>query len=507
MNFLLNKQQVKKELRPLLLPWSISVIAGGLIGFRPLVEGSGAEGLLLGLAGYGFLGGLTLLTTNAFGLELQERTFSLLLSQPYSRSRLWGQKLLLVTAAILAAALTETALLACVAGCYPNDISNTLRRGIGDYGLALGGMFLLATTCSCAFWTLVAGSTLGGVVFTVSGQFVATLVVAFVVSRAHGYYNLVQDDQTFIAMLAAGLVYSLVFLYLGWRKFTRLELRATNASEGSHTSNRIHWTNSWLGFLVSRRTGRVPNLMRKELRLQKTIFQLAAVYTFCWLVTLALQVLRPNQDIKYLFDILTCLYAPVASLLAGCLSLGEEKALDMTASQLALPFSPGLQWLVKLAMSAFAAAALSLALPVLLFWTTGAVLNLNTSGLIHDDGMVALAGISGLMFLLGFWAISLTTNTLRAALVAVCAVVLLPVLAVLGSQFAFLVVSSTSSGHTGQTVALMLRDTTIAAIILVLGQSLAQFRKSEERRSKLFFYSITLGSLVLFVSFWATCFG
>lgn len=56
-------------------------------------------------------------------------------------------------------------------------------------------------------------------------------------------------------------------------------------------------------------------------------------------------------------------------------------------------------------------------------------------------------------------------------------------------------------------VALVLRDTAAGGVVLILGQSLFQFRKSEERQSKLFFYSSTLAALVVFLAFWTTCFG
>jgi hypothetical protein len=508
MNFIWNKSQLKKELHPLILPWCIAVIAGGLIGLRPLIEGSGLEGLLVLLAVQGFVGGLALLAAVAFGSELHERTLTLLLSHPTSRSRLWSQKMILLSLGILTAALAEAALLIGISNWnwyHGNEVRNVVRDLLGDDRLALGGIFLLATACSCTFWTLVAGSTIGGLVFTVSGQFVLALAAAFAVARFKGQDELFQDAQVVPTLIVAGLIYSVVFLYLGRWKFLRLEVRARGVGQGGGVAG--GWSASWSRLLVSQPTGRILNLIRKEVRLQKPIFQLAGAFIVCWLAVLLLQWLRPSQDIKYLFDVLTCLYAPITCLLVGCLSLGEEKLLGMTAAQLVLPFPSWRQWLIKLAVCAATAAALGLALPILMFWATGTVVNLNASGLMNhnDNGLAALAIISGLMFLLGYWAITLTTNTVRAALVAIAGMIILPACATLGMYYAQMCLGLPH--REPQSPAFALSVTTAAAITLMLGQSLIRFRKSEEHQGKLVFYSAILVGLILFVSFWATCVG
>jgi len=510
MNFIWNKSQLKKELHPLILPWCIAVIAGGLIGLRPLLEGSGVGDLLTGLAVNGFFAALALLAAVTFGSELHERTLTLLLSQPTSRSELWSQKMILLSLGILTAALAEAALLIAISNWYHGDeLRNVVRDLLGDDRLALGGIFLLATACSCTFWTLVAGSTIGGLVFTVSGQFVLALAAAFAVARFKGRDELFQDDtQTVPTLIVAGLIYSVVFLYLGRWKFLRLEVRARGVGQGGGVAGGTSWSAAWSRLLASRPTGRITNLIRKEVRLQKPVFQLAGAFIVCWLAVLILQKLQPSQNITYWFDILTCLYAPITCLLIGCISLGEEKLLGTTAAQLVLPFPASLLWLIKLLVCAVAAAVLGLALPLLLFWTTGMLVNLSASGLMNhnDNGLAALAIISGLMFLLGYWAITLSTNTVRAALVAVVGMIILPACAALGMNFAQMGYAPPS--HSGpQSGAMVLSVTAAAAITLMLGQSLIRFRNSEEHQGKLVFYSAILVGLILFVSFWATCVG
>lgn len=449
MTFTQRHPQLVKELHPLLLPWIGAVVAGSLIALRPLVDGEGLEGLLAGVVGYGFLGGLALVSTIAFGQELQERTLPLLLTQPLSRNRLWSGKMLLVATALPSAGLVVFGLLAAISSGYPGEqLWAGVRAAFKSEEILMAGVFLLATACSAGYWTLVAGSILGGLVFTIASQFLSALGVALVWSKLRGYEQLFQDPTTLAALGVAGLVYAGVFLWLGWRKFVRLEVRTTGFGDEVPASVATVWRLPWLRFLICRPSSRVVNFVRKELRLQKPIAQLAAAFTLCWMCVVLLQWLRPRENITYLFDVLTCLYAPVSSLLAGCISLGEEKAMGLTASQLALPFSTWLQWLLKLAVCAGTAAILGLGLPIMLFWVTGAFANLHSSGLMNpsDNGILALACISALMFLLGYWAISLTANTVRAALVAIAGMIILPALAALGAYCGGLLVGVTESG-------------------------------------------------------------
>jgi len=250
----------------------------------------------------------------------------------------------------------------------------------------------------------------------------------------------------------------------------------------------------------------VGNLARKELRLQKPVYQLAGAYAVCWLVIAALQMLRPHHDITYLFDVVTWLYTAVVSLLSGCVSLGEEKALGLAASQLALPFSARLQWLIKLMLCLATATLLSLVLPLLLLIGTRGLLHMNPGTWSNPDARTALACISGIFFLLGFWAISLTANTVRAALLAICGVFALPALAALGVHLGTLLAGVPFRSR-NDTIPFALQTTAAAAVLLVLLQSLAQFQRPEARSSRVFFCSFVLAGVVLGVSFAITCFG
>ncbi|HEY6168189.1 MAG TPA: hypothetical protein VI454_09130, partial [Verrucomicrobiae bacterium] len=90
------------------------------------------------------------------------------------------------------------------------------------------------------------------------------------------------------AIVAFGLIYSAVFLWLGWRSFARLELRDVVFGQGGAASNSAGRKRWWLEWLRCRPVGGLLNLIRKELRLQKAVFVLAVIFTVCWLILLVL---------------------------------------------------------------------------------------------------------------------------------------------------------------------------------------------------------------------------
>jgi hypothetical protein len=122
----------------------------------------------------------------------------------------------------------------------------------------------------------------------------------------------------------------------------------------------------------------------------------------------------------------------------------------------------------------------------------------------NDNGILAVACIAAFIFLLGYWAITLVATTLRAALIAIAGLIALPVLAVQGVYWASLVLGSRPGGADPRGYIWIIA---VCPAIVMLGQSLVRFCTSEQNREKLFFYSFILCAVVLFASFWLTCFG
>jgi hypothetical protein len=297
----------------------------------------------------------------------------------------------------------------------------------------VAGVFLLATACSVGFWTLVARTTVGGAVLSVAAQFVAGLVVLFTLGRIYGTDPDIQQPRFLGPMVAFSILYCAVFLWIGWRKFARLELKEAPAGENLLQSSGFLYCGRWSPNWIRCRAGQnLLNLVRKELRLQKPLLMLAGIFFICWLATYAFQLLQPDKGYGNLKDLLICLYAPVAFLLAGCISLGDEKVLGLTAWHLALPIAARTQWLVKLVVAAATAATLGLLFPLLLDLVSAAV----TGGgfLLESKGeaWTAIATVSSGLFVLSFWAATLLTSTVRAALSAVVALVALTYCGVIG---------------------------------------------------------------------------
>src|SRR5260221_3543927 len=302
MIFSLKNPSILKETRPLLLPWLCAVFAGALFAIKPLVSEMGLGSFLLGLVVYGFLGGLAVVGSLAFGQEFHNRTMSLLLSQPLPRSEIWRQKTTIVAVMVTLALVIECVWLACASSWYPGDeLWNSLQQDFTGRDLLLGLVFLFATVCSCGYWVMVTQSTIGGLVFTVAAQFVSGLAVVLTLARAWHLTDPFADPAIFKVLSIGGLLYSGFFLWFSRRTFLLLEVTAPRSlsSEGARYPWRI-WVTKRLG-LICTPHHRILNLVRKEIRLLKTAFQLAGVFSLSWVIVFLLQLAYREVRLVYLF--------------------------------------------------------------------------------------------------------------------------------------------------------------------------------------------------------------
>jgi hypothetical protein len=206
-----------KELRPLLFPLCVAAIT--------VAVSSEPSSSLSGLAPFGFCAGCVLLAALTFGSEFQQRTMPLLLSQPVKRSRLWKEKLLVLTFAVTLVGLIY-------------GLSERITGNSSVEKTLLAGMFLIATVCSTCYWTFVARSTIGGMAFSLVAMFLSVVGVNSVVETTFGpmlvpFSPFPLHAFTYVvAMIVAGSIYSALFLWLGWRKFANLELIDISPGEG-----------------------------------------------------------------------------------------------------------------------------------------------------------------------------------------------------------------------------------------------------------------------------------
>ena len=422
--------RLAKEFRALRLPWLVGLAAGlAMLDHR-------AQDYALAVA----FGCAALLAAMSMGNEFQQRTFALLLSQPCPRRDLWREKLLVLGA--LAGTVASALFLSWrIAGPerYFHGTALPLVLSLWRYqphDMVMAGVFFLAVVCSAPLWTLVARSIIGGMVFSLAGALLLLGTVHLGVERIVGprFPDRIPDSVYAMAWLITGLIYSGCCLLAGWRKFARLELKDAALGESAILSTATPRQSRWWNWLRIRPKGRLRNMVRKELRLQKPIFVAAAVFSLCWLTAAGLRWLgvgRDNMDFNggALWGALMAVYVPLALALAASISLGEERTLGLALWHLTLPVTARRQWLVKLAVSAAVAIGLGLVLPGLLALATLPEARAGLGSIAQDgrasdflEGVLAIATPLWLFFVLSFWAATLLGNTMRAVLTAVLGV-------------------------------------------------------------------------------------
>src|SRR5262249_29156299 len=145
--------------------------------------------------------GIPILASLSLGTEFQHRTFPMLLSQPIGRMQVWAEKWLVTGGAVLTAFLVHW---------FVHGAS------FSTFGL----VWVVTAMCSATFWTLVARSTVGGVVLNVL-QAIGMVIAA---NLAEWVFELQPSvTVTRAPLVAAALAYALVTLSLGWRKLARFQ--------------------------------------------------------------------------------------------------------------------------------------------------------------------------------------------------------------------------------------------------------------------------------------------
>jgi ABC-type transport system involved in multi-copper enzyme maturation permease subunit len=432
--------RLKKEFRALMLPWTVGTGASLLIGFFTLCkEGffsslhSDAWPFLIQCATFVACLSIPILAAMSFGTEYQQRTLSLLLAQPRERSRQWTEKFLALTVATLILALIcPVSVLSAVVFAFGTTPIRHLTEPEFLQPALIVVVLIVTTVCSTAYWTMVARSIIGGIAFSAAAQFIVGVTVGFALYKIYGDTPL-SDSIVTGAVVITGVVYSALFLWLGRRKFMRLELTDIAVGEGVASGSLLSW---WPEMLRCRADSPLLNLVRKELRLQRTVFVIAGVLLGCWILTLLLSFVVPvrREYIEGVFGAIAAGYIFLLPVLAGSISLGEERTLGLTAWHLTLPVSARRQWLVKFIVSVVVAVVCGFLIPLLLINLTAAIGSVDAASFrpVPAQWPMILTAI-GLPFLLSFWATSFLGNPVKAVVAAVVAVGVLGSACELGS--------------------------------------------------------------------------
>jgi hypothetical protein len=333
----MNARRIYKEARPLFWPWCAVVCAGAL----PLLHPPYPLGEISRLA---FLLVIPLLATLPFGSEFQNRTFSLLLSQPISRMEIWREKLSIAAIGVFTAA--------------PLFLPFWSASGVhGDrefWGYA--AVAVIVYVASAPFWTLFTRSIVGGVVLSF-GVYTFMGVLGYQALFWGMGSSKLAASTSMVTMSCLSLGYAGVMLWLGWRKLARFQATGGMAGDDLLTAGPDVLPGALVSWLRCRPTGAVLNLFRKEFRLLRPVWLITVLAAVGW-ACLTLSGLLHPQGLTRGFETamvsVGVITALIIAILAGSLSLGEEKTSGTNLWHLTLPVSARRQWFIKLCTALFA---------------------------------------------------------------------------------------------------------------------------------------------------------
>jgi hypothetical protein len=397
--------RILKEARPLLWPWCAAALASAL----PLVYRLGRTQVIWV---FGLLV-VPLLAAIPLGNEFQHRTFSLLLSQPIGRMKIWCEKLSVTVVAVVSAVLVFSLALR----------ATSFRPDGKDWVFAAA--WILASVASATFWTLIARSTVGGFVLTMGVQ-------CFVMNLAYWLHRAGLFSPTGAFVPTATLVllgYAGVVLWVGGRALVRFETTGGVAGDDLLVSGPDLMPGVFGSWLRCRPTGAVLNLFRKEFRLLRPVWLISLLAALGW-ACLTLYGMTHKRGLTGSFQTAVVITLVISTLmitiLAGSLSLGEERTSGTHAWNLTLPAAARLQWGIKLFTALFAGFVGAGVLPLLI---AGRLFR--TSHL--DVGTSWLLGVA-LLSLASFWCACAANGTVRAVLSVLPVVIALGTASELGGQ-------------------------------------------------------------------------
>jgi hypothetical protein len=398
--------RILKEARALFWPWCAVTLAATL-SFVPRGYSVG-QTLAQGIASLGFWLGVPLIATLAFGNEFQHQTLSLILTQPVDRMKIWRDKMLVVFVAVLSAA-----------GVYVLGYRDLISLSGADAVLPF--IWVVVTVGAAVSCTLLARSTIGGMIL----NFLHVIVIAlttFAFGRFLGPEPAPEAVRMAFGIAAAvAIVYGVIMVWIGRLMLARFQETGT-ANNDLLASSPQAVRAAFSEFLRCSPDSPLSNLVVKEIRLLGPLWLLAILFSVLLLCLAPLKWVPGNGvvqlNVPNIAAFIVFLYALLSMLLAGCLSMGDERTLGTQLWHMTLPVSAGLQWLIKLSMAILATFG-----GLVFVFTVGQLI----FGFAFVDGIDDLAGGHSLLHFFGlsllsfpaFWCACAVTGTVRAALWAI----------------------------------------------------------------------------------------
>ena len=393
--------RIKKEARVLFWPWCATVIAGAL----PFVlRYPSAQDLNV----LSFFLGIPLLATLSLGMEFQHRTLSLWLTQPATRTQLWGEKMSVMCAAVVSAAwVAGTGMFLFV---FPE---------LGLIYKVAAAAYVLITIASAIFWTLAVRSTIGGFVVMSCILWVFYLFVALT-HAGEGVKAAVSPAAAITAISCFSICFAGLMFCLGARKLGRYQVTGGSGGEDLLMSGPAVVPEVVAGWFHCRPTGALVNLIRKEVRLLRPLWLIEIPVVLYWAFLAVFRLLPSPPVVIPDTPLQWALMGPPGSVfvglagLAGMLSLGEERRSGTQAWHMTLPISARRQWLIKLVMAMLAGLACSVLLPVLATVAVGSVYG-SPFMFVHRRALPDLLILYPILTFACFWCACAANGTVRAA--------------------------------------------------------------------------------------------
>ena len=395
--------QFRKEVRQIFWPWLLLVF-GAVLCLLPFPSSYHWWWKLLdqgqAILPLGCFLGVPFLAALPFGSEFQQRTLTSLLAQPVDRGHVWLQKFLVV----LIAAGSTASLFA---------FANRVEFGVMPDFWAVAA-WMAVTAAGATVCTLVARSSIGGLALSSGCFWIFLLAWSYVADqvRSNGNLPIWFVGATVFAVLSC----CVGSVLLARRVFLRLQSADGELGQDVLASSRLGFLALDFSWLRSRPRGPILNLLRREFHLLRLVWLLGLCSILVWSVLLLFgSIGRDRMELASIPIALALLLGLMIALLAGALSLGEEKTQGTHEWQLTLPVSASVQWSLKLLVALFSCAICSVGFPVCVLLARG--------WLAHDLysylGSVPLwfwfiAAIS--VTLLTFWSATAIKGTVRAIL-------------------------------------------------------------------------------------------
>jgi hypothetical protein len=419
---------IKKEIRLVLPAWALAmalaIIPAWIVGTAwNLINDSGfnysvqaQSGLWLeGLVPIIFALGLLLLGLTPFGQEFSQGTFTVLLSQPVERSRVWRTKIFLVATAFLVVWLAAVISVWCQYYLYdhfhPVDSMHRLHYLYFNKNYEYFSAAFDHTAVVLALSVLVVFS--GGLWTTlllrqVTNAFWCTLLtpIAIILGIMSLLSNRIASDQDVGRIIAVALaIYSVAGFCIAALLFRRCQDLQSSGGEVSFPSFKKLaglGTPSRARAISFHPRHRFIALAWKEIQLHQVNVLIAALILLLHLSSLIIRHFHPHfidPDLQFVFGTIWLLWL-LMPVLVGCSAIAEERRLGIMESQLSLPVSRRMQLFIKFSIGLIISLFLGAALPLLVEGT--------------KDVNGWLFVVAGGLFFVSFYASSMSRTVLQA---------------------------------------------------------------------------------------------